>query len=180
MPHYFPFCPAQSVSLSLCIIDTGRWPWPSVTTAGSLSLTCDALPGGSSFQHTLITAAPLIFARTLPSSRMFSGSPLSTKLNHKYISLLVFCFCHLATTKFSPFIYFPPSRYSATRMSGYCPNMPGTLSLLGRFLRLEMLPSLRGPSAFSCGAAPNLPNLLGTLNLPPSSKSLRSLLLLFF
>lgn len=129
--------------------------WPSFTVASSLSLALEAPPGCLSLQHTLLTAAPLIFARTLPYSRMFCGSPLSTKLNHKCISLLI------SASIIWPQPYFPLSfaflhpSIQPQWMSGYCPNMPGSLSLLCCFLYLaflcrpsasvEILPSLQGP-----------------------------------
>lgn len=93
----------------------GRWPELGPRHYSQfLSLVCLTLcPACSPFQHTLLTATSLIFARTLPCSRTFSDSPLSTKLNQKCISLLILYLCHLATTKPLPFVSFSPSKYSA-------------------------------------------------------------------
>ena len=69
-------------------------------------------------QCTLLTAGLLMFARTFPYSRMFSGSLLSAKLRYKCTSLAILSFCDLALTKiFSLFIYFYPSTVSS--QSGY-------------------------------------------------------------
>ena len=75
-------------------------------------------PGCLPFQCTLLPAGLLVFARTLPCPRMFSGSLLSTKVRYKCTSLAILSFCDLAITKiFSLLIYFYPSTVSS--QNGY-------------------------------------------------------------
>lgn len=131
--------------------------WPSFTTANSLSLLSDALLGCLPLQHTFLTAALLIFARTLPYSRTFTGSPLSAKLSHNCINLTILSFCDLTTTKFfSLFIYFSPSKYPAIMDVWILPKHAWhfftfmLLSLWGipfcASQSVEILPTLQGPA----------------------------------
>lgn len=84
--------------------------WPSFTTASSLSFLSAALPSWLTLPTHTSQCCPVQLCQELPYSGMFSGSPLSTKLSHKCISLPLLHFCYLAAAKFFIFTSFPQSK----------------------------------------------------------------------
>lgn len=121
-------------------------------------------PGYLPFQRTFFTAAPLIFARTLPYSGIFRGSPLSTRLS----LMTILSFCDLATTTSLSF----SSIHCSAKIDVWIAQTCLAFSHSCCFLCLEFLsmpsqsieipPSLQGPAQMHpLRCRSNLTNLVG-------------------
>lgn len=98
---------------------------------------CSALVACPSDAHGSLLAC---FARTRPYSRMFSGSPLSTRLRHKGTNLAILGFCNVARAKrFRLFVCFPPTKYPAKMDASVLPKPAGGFPTFICFLCLEFL-----------------------------------------